>query len=46
MENKEGSSIEEKPPFFKKWKGLYLFLIVFELLLILFFIWLTNTYQA
>jgi len=42
MENK----LEEKPPFFKEWKGLYTFILVFELLLILIFIWISNTYGA
>jgi len=42
MENK----LEEKPPFFKEWKELYTFILVFELLLILIFIWISNTYGA
>lgn len=44
--NKEIESINEKPPFFKKWSGLYIFLLVFQLLLILIFIWITNTFQG
>ena len=36
---------QEGPPFFKKWSGLYTFLIVVELLLILSFIWITNTFN-
>jgi len=42
MENK----LEERPPFFKKWSGLYTFILVFEIILILIFIWITNTYSA
>jgi len=42
MENK----LEEKPPFFKKWSGIYLFILTVEVLLIILFIWITNTFSA
>tara|TARA_B110000046_G_scaffold88676_2_gene96800 strand:+ start:38202 stop:38330 length:129 start_codon:yes stop_codon:yes gene_type:complete len=42
MENK----FEENPPFFKEWKGLYTFVLVFEVVLILIFIWISNTSGA
>jgi len=42
----EESKLADSPPFFKNWKGLYLFILLFELGLILFFIWITNTYHA
>tara|TARA_R110002072_G_scaffold112894_4_gene242022 strand:- start:167 stop:304 length:138 start_codon:yes stop_codon:yes gene_type:complete len=45
MENKV-EKLKESPPFFKKWSGLYLFLLFFELLLILIFIWMTNSFHA
>lgn len=34
---------EEKPPFFKKWSGLYWTLTLFILFLILFFYYLTQS---
>jgi len=36
---------EEKPPFFKAWKGLYAFILIVELVLILLFILMTNSYS-
>ncbi|NOG58127.1 MAG: hypothetical protein HND54_10370 [Bacteroidetes bacterium] len=45
MENKP-NDINDKPPFFKKWSGLYLFILGFELFLILLFIWITNTFNG
>lgn len=36
---------EDQPPFFKKWSGLYIFLIAVEIALILLFIWITNTFS-
>ena len=45
MENKT-EDLQEKPPFFKNWRGLYTFILLFELALILLFIFITNTYQA
>jgi hypothetical protein len=44
MENKP-ADINEGPPFFKKWSGLYLFILGFEIALILVFIWITNFYN-
>jgi len=41
MEN----NTEDRPPFFKKWSGLYIFLVAVEVVLILFFIWITNTFS-
>jgi len=35
----------KKPPFFKSWKGLYLFVLGFLGLLILLFYLLTNNYK-
>ena len=42
-ENKEEIG---RPPFFKEWKGLYLFVILFEIALIIAFILITNTFSA
>jgi hypothetical protein len=47
MSKKEKQNkLSESPPFFKDWKGLYLFILCFEVALILFFIWITNNYHA
>jgi len=35
----------QKPPFFKNWKGLYLFVIGFLAILIILFKLLTNSYN-
>ncbi|MEQ8910031.1 MAG: hypothetical protein RIC95_12610 [Vicingaceae bacterium] len=43
-EEKE-TKLADSPPFFKQWKGLYLFILAVEIVLILFFIWITNTYH-
>jgi len=46
MENNSDEIINDKPPFFKKWSGLYIFILLFELALIILFIWITNNYQG
>jgi len=46
MENEKKEKLDDGPPFFKKWSGLYIFILVVELILILFFIWITNTFQG
>lgn len=38
--------INDKPPFFNKWKGLYAFVLLFEVVLILLFIWITKSFGA
>jgi hypothetical protein len=37
--------INERPPFFKRWTGWYLSLLLFLLLLIGFFKWLTDNFS-
>ncbi len=42
MSKSEGSE-HEAPPFFKDWKGLYAFVLIFELALILLFVLITQS---
>jgi hypothetical protein len=47
MSKKEKKNkLEDAPPFFKEWKGLYLFILAVEVVLILLFILITNTYHG
>tara|TARA_B100000508_G_C11439462_1_gene267935 strand:+ start:863 stop:994 length:132 start_codon:yes stop_codon:yes gene_type:complete len=36
----------DRPPFFKRWKDLYFFVFLFEVVLVVLFIWITNLYAA
>lgn len=42
----ELEDLENKPPFFKNWKGLYAFVLIFEVVIVLLFIVLTKFFSS